>query len=333
MSNNEVKRQHYVPRTYLKHFSHERSGEYFIKAVQKEICQPDKMLELNVTNVCLQKDLYTLPGNTAEERMLLERFYSDNFETHYNQIYKILINPDKKVLTDSERELIISTVVTMLYRTTKWINLHNELTDRALESIFLLCQQTGKDFYIFENEKISIKGKTLEQLKKENKSESRPAQVLTQLKVALRLIKLRTERDGIFVSKLVDGKSEFITSDNPVIFSNSKKGHVAPFDPENTLKLPLDSQHLLMLMPYAEEDTKHNIVRRNSSGIMCFTEKLTSNYQQFCNSERFILGSENALLGYLATKEVSEKPLSAEEASGINSHESYLKKLKDLGLI
>jgi len=328
----EVKRQHYVPRTYLKKFSTERSEEYFIKALPTTDCKEEKIIEINISNVCLQNGLYTLPGNTVKEKMLIEKFYSDNYETHYNKIYEILIDPDKKTLSDNERELIISTVVTMFYRTTKWVNLHNVFFNRVLEQAYFMCQQTGKDFFMFEKQKISIAGKTLEQLQKENKYENRPAQVLLQLQVALRLVKLRTIRDGICISKLVDDNSEFITSDNPVIYSNINGGHIAPFDPSNVLKLPLDNKHMLFLMPYSDKETKHLLIRNNLSDTMCFSEKLTSNYEQLKNSERFILGSDSSLKGYLATKEISERPLSKEENLKLKSFGDLIQKGKDLDL-
>ena len=169
-------------------------------------------------------------------------------------------------------------------------------------------------------------------MQKENKYENRPAQILTQLQVALRLIKLRTIRDGIYVSKLVDENCEFITSDNPVVYSNINSGHAAPFDPTNILKLPLDNKHMLFLMPYSDKETKHLILRHNVSGTTCFTEKLTSNYEQFRNSERFLLGSDSSLKGYLATKEISERPLTEEENLKMKSFGDLIQKGKDLGL-
>jgi DnaJ-domain-containing protein 1 len=307
MIDNEVKRQHYVPRTYLKHFSTERSGEYYINAVPKEDCRVERIIELNISNVCLQKDLYTLPGKTVEDRLLIEKFYSENIEAHYDQIYDILINPAKKSLNDSERELIISTVVIMLYRTTKWISIHNELLDRVLEQSYAMCQQTGNDYFMFEEQKISIVGKTLEQLKKENKDVNRPAQILTQLKVALQLINIRVIKDGIYVSKLIDNNDELITSDNPVVFINIKSGLAAPFDPNNILELPLNNKHILFLMPNSESETKNLIVRHNISGEMNHLEKLTYNHEQFVNSERFILGTNSSLKGFIKTKDLSDK--------------------------
>jgi len=128
-----VKRQHYVPRTYLKNFSSKQAGdEYCIKALPIENPQPEKIIELNIKNVCLERNLYTLPGENAEQKMLLEKFYSDEIEQHYNKIYGTLTDPTKRTITPEERELIISTVVTTFYRTTKWINQHNDLMETGL---------------------------------------------------------------------------------------------------------------------------------------------------------------------------------------------------------
>lgn len=309
MPENETVRQHYVPRTYLKHFSIKKNEEYFIKALPTADCKEENIFEPNIANICLEKDLYTLPGKTAKQRMFIENFYSDNYENHYDHIYSILTDPERQNLSIQERQLVISTVVTMLYRTKKWVTQHNTLVNNILECMFSQCQQNNKDYFFLEKEKVFIKGKTIEQIKKEFKTESRPAQALTQLDVAIRLLEIRSIRDAILVLRLEDDNDEFITSDNPVIYANINGGHAAPFDPSNILKLPLDNKHILSLMPYSDESTKHLLLRKNLTGAMCFAKKIASNYEQFCNSERFILGTNSALKEYLQNKEATELPL------------------------
>ena len=146
----EVKRQHYVPRTYLKNFSLERKDNFYIKALPIDNCKESAIYETSTANICLEKDLYTLPGETEEQKMLIEKFYSENYETYYNEVYSILTDTNKKKLTEKERELIISTVVTMFYRTTKWINQHNAFFNRVLESAYNLAIANGYDYFIFE---------------------------------------------------------------------------------------------------------------------------------------------------------------------------------------
>ncbi len=220
----------------------------------------------------------------------------------------------------------------MLYRTTKAINHHNKLLGNVLDSMYSMCLQTGKDYFMFEEQKISIAGKTLEQLKKEHKEESRPDLVLMQLRVALSLIKLRVPRDGIYVSKLQEDQNEFLTSDNPVSFLNVKKVRMIPFDPENVLCLPLDNKHMLSLLPISNERTKNMIVRHNSTGTSAISEKLNANFQQFQHAERFILGSEKGIKNYLKIKDSFEKPLPEKEMESIKTYDDLLAKIRELGL-
>ena len=335
MSEKETKRQHYVPRAYLKNFSIKKGKGFFTKVVPVKELNENKIIESNITNICLQSDLYTLTGTTEKERLFLENFYSDNFESHFTHVYNILIDPTKKEVTTGERELIISTVVTMLYRTTKWLNTHNEFTNRVIERIYQLCQETEKDYYIEGGKKISIAGKTLEQLKQENITNNREAQVLIQLDVALKLIELRKNRDGIFVITLIDDNLEFITSDNPVIYSNpNEKTQIAPFDPSNILKLPLDNKHILYLMPYPDPETQNLIMRSSYKHPSATTEKMCSNYEQFQNAERFIIGSEYGIKDFLNSKNTCERNLSNEEEQNIvKSIDEIKRKLKNMGLI
>lgn len=338
MAKKETKRQHFVPRVYLKYFSTERGGEYFINALSKTTPTADKIFQPNIQNIALEKDLYTLPGDTVEERQLIENFYSDNFEAHYDRIYNILTDPQKTSVTDDERHLILSTVITMFYRTSKWINTHNDFMRRVIHDMFGLAKQAGTDYFMFEDEKISIANKTEEQLFNELKLENRPSQVMTQLQVAMRLIEVRSQRDGISIIKLNDGAdNEFITSDNPVSYYRVGVNEIMPFDPMNVLSLPLDSKHILMLMPYADKETKNLIFRRTDSAMMSYTQKLTANFQQWRNGEKFIFGNDSALREYLARKEETERPLTPEELAKFQprqkAFDEVLKKAKDLGLI
>lgn len=332
MAQQLVKRQHYVPRTYLKNFATQKGNEFFIKALPVDDPKPEKIFGINTTNVCLERNLYTLPGETTEQKMLIEKFYSDEIEQHYNKLYAMLKDPNKKTISPEERELVIATVVTMFYRTTKWINQHNDLMRRVYTQTFQLCEQTGKDYFTFEGNKISIKDKTLEEFLNENKIENRPAQVWTQLEVALKLIQARIKSDNIFLSTLVDEGCEFITSDNPVVLQNIRGGDIMPFDPSNIMKLPIDKKTMLFLMPDADENLRDKVIRHNVSGNYCKSEQLISNTEQFQKADKFILGDDSSLNSYLHTKEFAENPLSEEEMKSIKSIDDFINKGKQLGL-
>lgn len=308
MAGNLVKRQHYVPRTYLKHFARQDGQEYFISAIPNSSTEKNQIFEVDIKNIALEKHFYTLPGETDDQKMAIEKFYAEEFEQHYTSIYNILVDPNKTEVTPEERGLIISTVITMYYRTTKWVNASKNLMSRVFYQMFQLREQTGKDYFTFEGEKISIAGKTLEQFTKEFNEERQPHMILTQLEVAFKLINIRLQIDAITVVKLEDENLEYIISDNPVIASNPKATRFAPFDPNNLLYLPLDPKHMLILIPEKADGLENRIFRRNSTGFMAGIEKLTSNYQQMENSERFMMGTKSELESYLETKNITEKP-------------------------
>lgn len=295
MTHTEVKRQHFVPRTYLKNFATKKSDEYYIHALPISEPKIENVFELNITKVCLERNLYTLPGNNSHERMLLETFYATELEQHYEGVYQLLIDPNNTVVNKEQRERIILTVITMLYRTTFWINEHNDILKRTLTLLFEACKETGKDYFIAEGEKISIANKTLEQIISENKVESKPTQVLLQLETAFKLFNHRKETDAITILKIVEDNCELITSDNPVIMQNEKLSKLMPFDPTNILKLPLDRRHMLILTPRLEHNDLHSILRQNISG-----ESTNLNSSQFEKAERFVLGDNNALNNYLS---------------------------------
>lgn len=327
MATELVKRQHYVPRTYLKYFSESKGKDYVIHALASEETEKNKIFPANTKDVAVERDLYTLPGETAEQKMAVEKFYSEEFEAHYDSIYFILTNEHINEISVAQRELIISTVITMYYRTTKWVNLNKDFMLRVFAQAFHLCDKTGKDYFMFENEKFSIAGKSLEEFTKEFNSNQQPGMILTQLEVAFKLIALRIKNDSICVVKINNDNLELITSDNPVTAANNNPERFAPFDPSNVLELPLDPKHRLLLIPECPPEQLNRIFRRNSYSPFDEIEKLTSNYSQMKNSERFIFGSKKALESYLITKQESERPIE----NGENMADIF-KKLKELGL-
>jgi len=298
-----VKRQHYVPRTYLKNFAEPNGKEYIISALPKSDLKSDKIFKASIKNIALENDLYTMPGETEEQKMIIEKFYANEFEKYYEEIYKLLTDEKTTTITTEQRELIISTVITMYYRTTHWINKSKALMSRVFHRLFILCEQTGKDYFMFEDEKISIAGKTAEQFTKEYNTDRQPLMILTQLETAMKLIKLKVENSSIMVSKLVDENFEFITSDNPVIARNPYEKEFIPFDSNNIFYLPLDSNHMLKLIPEMKQGMENRIFRRQSDHILSKFDTLVNNQSQFESSENFLFGSDAGLKSYLSLRD------------------------------
>ena len=288
-----VKRQHFVPRTYLKRFGHMKGKEAYIYAGKKE-GTADEIREANVKNVALEKHLYTLPGDTVAQKMALEKFYSQELEMHYDSIYSILTDSRKNKISSAERELVISTVVTMFYRTTWWISNHKRGFAKVLEAMFELCSRTEKDYFLFEGAKFSIAEKTPDQLLKEYIDEYQPSMILRQLSSAINLISQRVKNDIIFVRKFTEENVEFITSDNPVVSVNL---YGEMIDNRTIMRLPIDSKHMLLLMPQGRGKLHIlNTIFRENIEEDSKVEKAFFNGEQRERSEKFVFGSYAGLV-------------------------------------
>jgi hypothetical protein len=304
----ETKRQHYVSRTYLKHFSRKENDKCFIGFLNASKFREETIHETNIENICLEKNIYTIPGATPEERMLIENLYSEVFESNYDIVYEILTDPDKIDLTPNERHLIISTVVSMYYRTTNWNRYLGEMTNDILERAYYASVANGKEEFYLENELISFKGKTLDQLQKEFRSRDNSLVALTQIRHILKLIRIRSLTDCIHVIKLEDSDKGFITSDNPVVCLNINGGHIIPIDPSNTLTLALDSKHQLSLWKQDRVDWRHGIYRQTIPKQFCLMPRIANNTGKIENAERFILGSRESLNGFIDDCDKMQNP-------------------------
>jgi hypothetical protein len=308
-----TERQHFVPRTYLKQFSEKKgSGHYNVMALPANDLRAGAIIERNTKSICYEKHIYTLPGATAEEKMLVETFYSEALESKYEDVYTLLINPAKNELSTAERDLVVSTVATMLYRVPRWRNQHTGVMRRLFGMAIQATNHTGQKNLEIEGDTYVIEGKTVDQLIKEYLANNKGRQIIAQLNVALKLVSLRMERDNVYIFKLEDGDQQFLTSDNPVILQNLDGLPISPFNPSNIIKLPLDPKHYLMLMPNNDKDNLHRIQRHDAAGGFSRREELISNTEQMQQAGEFIIGSTASLTRFLNTKD-TDIPLANEE--------------------
>jgi hypothetical protein len=322
MSSQETKRQHYVPKSYLNKFGTIRKkDEYQVFASLSDNLK--KVFPANTSKICVQTDLYTLSGETEEERQLIENFYGKHIESNYEEMYNILTNDSIFEIDQRQKDLIIATVITLLYRVTKWINTHHDVLKRGFIQAIHLAQSINKDYFIFQDEKIQIKGKDENQLLEEYKLKHKDSESIIQLQTAMKLISLRSN-DNISVTKINNQEFSFITSDNPIVLFNFNDGTIAPFDPSNIISMTLNGQYKLVLRPNDGIYPDNLITRLNHDDFMSYTEMLTTNYEQFKNAERFIIGDEHTIKNFEKILEIANKPCEAtdklkEEAQKLDS--------------
>ena len=285
----ETKKQHFVPRTYLKNFGYKKNDDFYVNVIPKNQ-SIESLFESNITNICAENYLYTLTGD-SESRQLLENIYSNIFENEYTGLFEILTNDNIYEVTPENKKSIISAIITMFYRTKKWLNEINNFNDESLNKVYQICKQFNVDFYTDSNgNKIIIKGKSIEELKQMIKNQTRIPFVLTQLKTALRLIEIK-QTNNINVFK-IEGKDEFITSDNPVFGININKVQTIPFDIDNAYYLPISNKYLFSIFPNEDLPINNKIIRR----VMSENQVKKMNKIQLINCNKFIIGSKSEII-------------------------------------
>jgi hypothetical protein len=291
---------HYVPKIYMKPFSVEKmkagTKQYYIQALKKDLT--GKIEERNTRRICAEEDLYALPGGTEQERLAIERMYRDLFEKGYETLYKLMTDHTRDQITADERYDIVAFVVSLFYRNNKWVTFFNSMMDDILRRAFELSNANGKDSFYFEEKEISIVGKTLEQLQVESREQDRPMIAITTMERIFALTRFRVNNDFISITKK-RGPYEFITSDNPVSMKAKKPtGHLTPFDPDNSLWLPLDKDHLLQVEPWANQLEWSMIGRINEIGAFPGIMASMSNFFQWQQCETYLLGTLDGLITF-----------------------------------
>jgi hypothetical protein len=300
---------HDVPRTFLKHFSSATTKannvEYTIFSAPASNPAEALIRSTNIRNVCLENDLYTLPGTTPEERMFLEKMYNELYERKYEDLYNLLTDEKQEQLSPTQRHDIISLVVSMFFRNRSWGNTYNKLMDETYAKVFALKEDGGKESFFMDDKEISIAGKTLEEFQRESRKQDRPMIALTGAQKIFELVRIREVNDIVTIVKLEDTPLEFIVSDNPVTIQDSVQQRPIPFDPANTLSIPIDSKHLLQLRPWANQHQleKDKIWRTGARGVIALATSLINNRYQAAQATRFILGTESGLKTFIQTKD------------------------------
>jgi len=248
----------------------------------------------------VKKKFYTLPGETEEERQLVERIYGDHWESDYHRVVDLVTDDDRKVINDETRHFVISTVTSLLFRTIKWQLKQDGMMRQVFTAAVQHSMASGAEYVMIENERISLVGKSIDELVKDFEKRGRPARIITQLKMAIRLAQVRMN-DAIGVVKL-DGPDNFITSDHPVGIWNQNDGIIVPFSPTNVLSLPVNNKYRIDLYPPSDIRGKNHIARVVHSGLMATAEAAVSNDIQFQQCEYYLLGDQKTLDHFDSTR-------------------------------
>ena len=248
----------------------------------------------------MKKKFFTLPGETEEERQLVERIYGDHWEADYQKVVDLVTDDQRIKVDDETRHFVISTVTTLLFRSMKWQLKQDGLMRQVFTAAVQHSKASGAEYVMMEDERISLVGKTVDELVKDYEKRGRPARIITQLRMAMRLAQVRMN-DAIGVVKL-DGPENFITSDHPVGIWNQDDGIIIPFSPTNVLSLPINHKYRIDLYPPSDVRVKDHIARIVHSGLMATAEAAVSNETQFQQCEYYLLGDQRTLDQFETTR-------------------------------
>jgi hypothetical protein len=284
----ETKKHHCVPKTYLKNFATRKNEDFYLNILNKDDSY-DKIIESKISDLCAENHLSKLDGN-HKSKQKLEDIYTDIFENQYENLFSVLTDDKVLEITDELKKSIVSAVVTMFYKTKKWTDLLGYHSDGNMQKIDQLRNQFKVDHYFNSTGgQVGFQNKTLEELEVSHKNITRIPLIITQIKVALKLIEAK-QFDCINVYKITDD-SEFITSDNPVLAINMQKMRTKHFDVENAYYLPISNKYLIAIFPKDELPSQNKIIR-----LMINKEWVESfNTMQLFQSDKCIIGTVDAI--------------------------------------
>lgn len=290
--------QHFIPRTYLKNFSHTNNGDtYLIDGFNKQESRPKA--DLSIYDVCVDTDFYTLNHLPAEKKYIIEDFFSNSVETHFPEVYKILVDDRVTEIDFRQRVKIIYTILSMYFRTPKVLNQFVTFASDLLRK-----EREGKNIekVNFLGQEINLEGKTFKQIKKEIREANRINYITTQMQLLDQFVRYRL-KDGIVVIKLV-GKQEYVTSDNPIEIRTVSGLNFNLFDANNSIYVPLDPKHALFIAPKAEGTIVNQIFRQRDS----FFQHVILNNCVFKNSERWTLGTKEGIKNFISDEKEYSTP-------------------------
>lgn len=298
----DTKRQHYVPRTYLKHFSFDgkRLHTFLLgKEITSVITEENKSLfikDISLSDVCVSQDYYTIDeSNSSNNRglkaMCLEKdFFQDFAEPKLTLIIKTFDELAHKILNDKQYVSSVKFTDEQLYylALSAFIQYHRSPRLRhSLESVnsimknILSTLASDKEYKDLSN----IKGLDVAFTHADKTYLNLHLWRMFYLKISNYCILLRVSENG-----------NFFTSDNPVVIHKlGAKGketlNVNFYTDEFSLFFPLTSH--LMLEYYNPTYFPEALKMDKTISIVDSKYENQVNKYQYINAEKFVFSYKN----------------------------------------
>ena len=272
-----IKRQHYVPRFYLAGFTHGNNEQLYVLDKKNK-----KIFKKNIFEICEKNHFYSFYEQNGEYNFMIEeqlgkmeekfsyifRKLTDNIERYY---YK----KDKEFnkITYDDKKLILEFIFYQIIRVPKYF-------DKLISMIIPQYRQFNKDDGVEQTEK-----KLINDIKKYtfqnyfNKSKE--------------VVSILSKKNWIFFILAEKLNTSFISSDNPVIITNSDKQSPirgALIDPMTEISFPI-SKNIAIALKEKTVAYKYNYQLVDKTDYVKYINKLLLN-----NAYKFVYSNEKYLL-------------------------------------
>lgn len=303
--------QHFIPRSYLNNFGSKKDDKVLINAKLKN---EDEIKIVSTKDICVNKNLYTLPEKDGQNKFALENFYADQIDGKFPEIYDVLSNPEIDEIDIEMKTKIISVALSLYFRTPKFLNQENKIFEELVRSAH--AKSKGRDIIIeYAGESIIISPEEVDQIVKEQKENNRIKFLSHHLQSFKKFVESKLT-DTIYVYHIVDD-SELITSDNPVFirpygnpfdenfdYEKYYSQDIDPFEKTNTIHVPLDRKTILTILPNLDDFPTQKI--RRLKKLRFDTVLYNSDIEKY--AERWILGSELGLITHIRDQHEFNNP-------------------------
>lgn len=288
------KHQHFIPKSYLKNFSVRQDDKYFVEAKLKDEEKPKDKL-LSIRDICVDKNLYTLPHVDGEEKYSLEKYYAENIDSVYPEVYELLTNPNITFITAKQRYQIVMTTMSLFFRTPKFLNQNDRRTNLIID-YGVNNHKDNKGFvkFKFKDNDFNFHIDEIKEVKADLKIKNKLKFLSEHLEAWQKFIQFKVNA-GLSVFRIYEDL-DLITSDNPVIMHSVIGNSFDVFDPTNIISLPLDNKHFLTIFPNTESAMLDRIFRGDRNKWF----GLSTNLDIERNSDEWIIGKPDSVKSHLA---------------------------------
>ena len=290
--------QHYVPKVYLRNFAQKKGDEYYVDVFD---VSTRKTFSTNISNICAEKDLYTLENNNSlkRDKLIVEKFYSDQIEPLYKKSYNILTNNKISYISDELRLEILFGIFQLYTRNPQILKLSLKVHITNIEHIYEKAIAAKEKGITYGNIDFSFrewsKEQIIQHIEEKLTTEFKERHLLGTKEV------IEFHQKSKLVIASIKDNANFITSDNPLIFQDRTTENNHPLLRSKEFTIPLNPKFALTIL---HDNTKNiNTIYRyyipNGSVSM-----INSDIEKQCS--RFLIGKKDAFDIYFRMKEILE---------------------------